>query len=55
MNRRLPGLQLSKALAGFLQHKNADRLSPHTLCSYEYHLKTRLACARDIETGQVTA
>ena len=33
MNRRPPGLQLSKALQGFLQYKTAEGLSPRTIAS----------------------
>jgi hypothetical protein len=55
MNRSPQGLQLSKALAGFLQHKAAEGLSPSTLCNYEHHLRIWLEYAGDIETGQVTA
>ena len=39
MNRRPPGLMLSKCLTGFLQHKTAEGLSPNTLYSYERMLK----------------
>ena len=52
MNRRSSGLQLSKALVGFLQYKAAEGLSPNTLCSYEHHLKVWLeyaGAASDIE------
>ncbi|MEE9618446.1 MAG: hypothetical protein V3T90_15785 [Anaerolineae bacterium] len=38
MNRRPSGLQLSKALVGFLQYKAAEGLGPNTLCNYEDHL-----------------
>ena len=54
MNRRSSGLQLSKALAGFLQHKAAEGLSPNTLCNYEHHLDTWLTHAGDVEVGQIT-
>ncbi len=55
MNRRPSGLQLSKALVGFLQYKAAEGLSPNTLCNYEDHLTVWLDYAGDIETSQVTS
>jgi hypothetical protein len=42
MNRRPPGLSLSKAFVGFEQHKAAEGLSPRTLVSYNQHLKGRM-------------
>jgi hypothetical protein len=38
MNRGPSGLELSKALVGFLQYKAAEGLGPNTLCNYEDHL-----------------
>ena len=55
MNRRSPGLQLSKALVGFLQYKAAEGLSPNTLRNYKDHLTRWLDYAGDIEIGQVTS
>ena len=54
MNQRSSGLQLSKALVGFLQYKTAEGLSPNTLCNYEHHLKVWLDYAsRGQEHSQV--
>jgi len=55
MNRRSSGLQLSKALVGFLQYKAAEGLSPNTLCNYEDHLTVWLDYTGDIEVSQVTS
>ena len=55
MDRRSSGLQLSKALVGFLQYKTAEGLSPNTLGNYEHHLKVWLDYAGDVEISQVTS
>ncbi|MDY6877320.1 MAG: tyrosine-type recombinase/integrase [Chloroflexota bacterium] len=56
MNRRSPGLQLSKALVGFLQYKAAEGLSPNTLRNYKDHLTCWLNYAgEDTEVSQVTS
>jgi integrase/recombinase XerD len=55
MNRRPSGLQLSKALVGFLQYKAAEGLSSNTLCNYEQHLSVWLEYTGDTDVGQVTA
>ena len=55
MNRRPSGLQLSKAVVGFLQYKAAEGLSPTTLTSYEGHLKLWISYASDVEIDEVTA
>lgn len=55
MNRRAPGLKLSKAIPGFLQYKAAEALSPRTLESYQAHLEQWLEYAGDVEVGQVTS
>jgi len=56
MNRRPSGLQLSKALVGFLQYKAAEGLSSTTLISYEGHLKLWMSYAGDVvEINEVTA
>jgi len=54
MNRRSPGFSLSKAIAGFLQHKAAEALSPTTLDSYERILQQWLDHVGDVEVGQIT-
>lgn len=54
MNRRPPGLSLSKAFVGFEQHKAAEGLSPRTLVSYMQHLGLFLEYAGDADVSQVT-
>jgi integrase/recombinase XerD len=55
MNCSLLGLQLSKALLGFLQYKTAEGLSPNTLLSYEYLLNLWASqIGEDVEVGQIT-
>ena len=54
MNRRSLGLQLLKALVGFLQYKAAEGLGSTTLTSYEGHLKLWMSYAGDVEI-KVTA
>lgn len=54
MNRRSPGLKLSKAISGFLQFKTAEALSPTTLVSYEHHLRRWLAHTGDVDVEMVT-
>ena len=56
MNHRPSGLQLSKALVGFLQYKAAEGLSPNTLRTYKHHLTVWLDYAgEDTEVSQVTS
>jgi len=50
MNRRSSGLQLSKALVGFLQYKAAEGLSPNTLRNYEDHLNRSLSGSSSTST-----
>ncbi len=47
MNRRPSGLSVSKALAGFLNTKAAEGLSPRTLTNYEFRLKQWIDFAED--------
>lgn len=54
MNRRPTGLQLSKALQGFLQYKTAEGLSSRTIDSYERDLKFWIETRGDHEIHQVT-
>jgi integrase/recombinase XerD len=54
MNQRMPGLKLSQAVPGFLQHKAAEALSPRTLECYEQHLRHWQEYAGDVDVGQVT-
>jgi integrase/recombinase XerD len=53
MNRRSPGLLLSKAVTGFLQFKAAEGLSPNTLTSYQHHLRQWSEYAGDMPVSQV--
>ncbi len=55
MNRKSPGLKLSKAISGFLQFKTAEALSPTTLVSYEHHLRRFLAHQGDMDVDQVSS
>ena len=50
MNRRSSGLQLSKALVGFLQYKAAKGLSLNTLRNYEDHLNRSLSGSSSTST-----
>jgi len=52
MNRRSPGLSLSKAVTGFLYYKTAEGLSPTILDSYRRILDKWLAYVGDIEVDQ---
>jgi len=55
MNRKsLGSLPLSKAIAGFLQYKAAEGLSPNTLQSYQRDLKLWLEYAGDILLHKIT-
>jgi len=54
MNRRSPGLLLSKAVTGFQYYKTAEGLSPTTLDSYRRILDKWVAHVGDIEVDQVT-
>lgn len=55
MNRSIPGLKLSKAIPGFLQHKAAEALSMRTLESYEFHLKQWGEHVGDVDVADLTA
>lgn len=54
MNRRLPGLQLSIAIQGFLQYKNAEGPSPRTIYSYKRDLELWVSIQGDKDVTQVT-
>ena len=55
MNRRSQGsLPLSKAIAGFLQYKAAEGLSPNTLQSYQRDLKLWQIYAGDVPVDNLT-
>ena len=54
MNRTSPGLRLSKAIPGFLQHKAAEALSPRTLQVYEQHLQDFLEHNGDQVIHEIT-
>jgi len=54
MNRRPPGLKLSKAISGFVQHKTAAGLAPTTIQGYERDLKKWAMHIGDVDIGDVT-
>jgi len=54
MNRRPPGLKLSKAISGFVQHKTAAGLAPTTIQGYERDLRKWAIHIGDIDIGDVT-
>ena len=54
MNRRPPGLSISKAVTGFLQFKVAEGLSPTTTFNYERILNQWLEYQEDIDVVDVT-
>lgn len=54
MNRRPPGLQLSIAIQGFLQYKNAEGLSPRTIYSYKRDLELWVSIQGDKDVTRVT-
>lgn len=55
MNRRPPGFKLSKLIEGFLQYKAAEALSPHTLESYESHLKKWASHMGEVDLASIIA
>jgi len=55
MNRRPPGLKLSKAISGFVQHKTAAGLAATTIQGYERDLKKWVTHIGDVDIGDVTA
>ncbi len=55
MNRRSPGLFISKAIPGFIQFKSAEGLSPNSLTSYAHDLNLWLEIKGDRSIQQVTA
>jgi integrase/recombinase XerD len=54
MNRKPPVLPLSKAVAGFLQYKAAEGLSPRTIEIYRDHLARWVQYAGEISINRVT-
>jgi integrase/recombinase XerD len=54
MNRKPPVLLLSKAVAGFLQYKEAEGLSPRTIEVYTDHLERWLGYVGDVNITTVT-
>jgi len=54
MNRRPPGLKLSKAAQGFLQYKAAEALSPRTLEGYQHDLQKWLDHVGDVDVGKMS-
>jgi len=53
MNRRPPGLIVSKAITGSIQFKQAEGLSPRTIDSYSRDLKLWLEFQADFEVNKV--
>ena len=49
MNRKSPGLKLSKAIPGFLNYKSAEGLSPRTIYSYRRDLDLWLTYQDDVD------
>jgi integrase/recombinase XerD len=54
MNQLPQGLQASKAVAGFLQYKQAEGLSPATVFNYTRELKLWLDFLGDMDIGRIT-
>jgi integrase/recombinase XerD len=54
MNRRSPGLLISKAVQGFIQFKSAEGLSPSSLTSYQHDLNLGLEISGDKNIQLVT-
>ena len=54
MNRRPPGLKLSKAISGFVQHKTAAGLASTTIQGYERDLKKWVTHIGDVDIDDVT-
>lgn len=55
MNRKSPGLKLSKAIPGFLNYKSAEGLSPRTIYSYRRDLELWLTYQDDVDIREVTS
>jgi hypothetical protein len=55
MDRSTPGLTLSKALVGYLQHKTAEGLSPSTFTTYEAHLRLWVSYTGEVAVNDITA
>ena len=53
MNQRPTGLNVTKAITGFLQYKSADGLSPVTVSGYERDLKLWIEYLGDMDVGKV--
>jgi hypothetical protein len=54
MNRRPPGLLLSRCITGFLQYKMAEGLRPRTIDSYRRRLESWVAHAGDVQVESLT-
>ena len=53
MNRRPTGLNVTKAITGFLQYKSAEGLSPVTVTGYDHDLKLWIEYQGDMDVAQV--
>ena len=53
MNQRPTGLNVTKAITGFLQYKSAEGLSPVTVSGYERDLKLWIEYQGDMDVAEV--
>jgi integrase/recombinase XerD len=53
MNQRPTGLNVTKAITGFLQYKSAEGLSPVTVTGYGHDLKLWIEYQGDMDVAQV--
>src|SRR6266511_4552257 len=53
MNQRPTGLNVTKAITGFLQYKSAEGLSPVTVTGYDHDLKLWIEYQGDMDVAQV--
>jgi integrase/recombinase XerD len=53
MNRRPSGLNVAKALSGFLQYKSAEGLAPVTVAGYQRDLKLWIEFQGDTVVGEI--
>ena len=53
MNQRATGLNVTKAITGFLQYKSAEGLSPVTVTGYDHDLKLWIEYQGDMVVAEV--
>ena len=51
MNQRPTGLNVTKAMTGFLQYKSAEGLSPVTVSGYDHDLKLWIEYQGDMDVA----